>query len=285
MKKPWLLAGAFALALAPVFAGGDKECSDCCEGDVACCGAEKAFVEVTAAFDAAAKARAEAAKARSAMPEAKLKAIDAAREVLMANCPATQAAVASFKETAKMLAIATRIDALTGAAETPRGKVTANLAATYMELCKVMGCSEKACCDIDPKDAAKLADGAAKALKAAEAIEAQLARVPEQLAAATPETVEKVKAAFETMRECPGCRAMEPTMKAIFAGFRFVGAVEPPAVEDSMQELAAARDRLLETAAKLAQSSCGGSCEEKAECGDAPETAETAPAERPATSS
>jgi hypothetical protein len=282
MNKSWLLAGALALALAPVFAGGE-ECSDCCDGDVACCGPEKAFAKVNEAFEAAAKAHAEALNTKNAMPAAKVKEIEAAREVLMANCPATQAWVASFKGTAKMLALATRIDKLTGAAETPRGKVTAKLAATYMELCKSMGCGEKECGDIDPKDTAKLAKGAAQALKEAEAIEARLAGVPDQLAAVTPEVVEKVKAAFETMRECPTCRAMEPTMKAILAGFRFVGATEAPAVEDSMQELAAARDRLLSAAAKLAQSSCGGSCEKEAECGDAP--AETAAAKPPAQSS
>jgi len=283
MNKTWLLVGALALTLAPVFAGGEEckkecgdkeECAECseCEEGGECCSVEKMVAMANEALDGAAKARAESAAAVAAMPEAKRQQIQAAQKFLMETCPGAKAMVASLTATSKLLALASAADKTAGVADHPRAKLTARVGGTYAELCRSMGCA-KGACDMAAPDAAAFAAATKASIEEAKKASEAWATLPDAMKAMKPEDAAKLGESMEFLQaECPCFNSMGATMTALSLGLGAIARLEGPEFGEKFAELGTLRGQLLDSALALAKASscgsCGEECDEDSECDD-----------------
>ncbi|MGQ0612606.1 MAG: hypothetical protein ACT4PV_02490 [Planctomycetaceae bacterium] len=305
-KLIWML-GAIALAIGPVQAGDDG-CIAEEEGEICIveCDEDCSPEQIDAALDASLKARADAVEAYKALPETQRKALEEARAVIMTECPAAKAGMASMRATLRLLSVASAIDKAQGVAETPRAKLTAKLRMSLHEMCAAMSCAgdakkgdgeqcskggegcaecakcEGACskCSAAAKDPKALVKAAAAARKAADEALAAMAGIDAAFEAVPEETRAKVMAAYEVAAECPCFQAMTNSMGVIAMAVMSIRGQGQTAPEGTQDELGAAREACIAAAASVLEA-CGGSCNEG--CGECEiEEAPAAPATAPA---
>jgi len=300
-KLIWMI-GALALALGPVRAGDgcltEEECEIAIEACAECCSPE----QIDAELDAAQKARAEAVEAYKALPEAQRKALDEARTVIMTECPAAKAGMASMRATLRLLSVAGAIDKAQGVVDTPRAKLTATVRASLHEMCAAMACEgdvkkadgakcaksgegcaecakcEGACakCAGAAKDPAALVKAAAEARKAADLALEAMTKLDAAIEAVPEETQAKVRAAYEVAAECPCFQAMTRSMGVIAMAVTVIRGQAQTAPEGTQNELDAAREACIASAASILDA-CGGSCCDEG-CGECDIEIEETPA-------
>lgn len=266
MNRILVLLALAALPFGFALAGEGGKCEGKCAGDCAKCekceGAcdgcpESALKALAAARDE----RAKAAEALKALPAEKRTEIEAAQKTIIES-PMGKSMVATMAATVRLLGVVEAIDAKAGLSDKPCGKLAAELRST---LCEVMK-QERAAANAD--DAAAAIAAAEAAMKQAEAVEAEMEKLP-------ADQTEKVMAAFKLCgEECPTCRACGSSMEAYGMGMTTLAALEVEMPANADAKLWELRGKCLETATALMDEGCCGMgedcCEDEKEEGCCP---------------
>ncbi|HEX5136984.1 MAG TPA: hypothetical protein VFY93_08440 [Planctomycetota bacterium] len=214
-------------------------------------------------------------KADEKLPAEQLKEVKAAREFLM-QTSFGKAMGPSFESCGRLM-LAAAIQPGTSAESAALMK---DMAATYCSVAKIFGgCADcKECCPDGECPECKGATPESCAAKAKESLDASqklLTKAMEEMPKATPEFMQKVQAAADTLEKKSPCwPAIMSATKALNEAYASLAKMGIPAAKD-----VSARDQLVKSAFQLHTSltACHGGegqCEENEGCEDAEEPAE-----------
>jgi hypothetical protein len=255
MKTIMSLFVAFGLVATLAVAGEGEGCPSQCKGSAG----------KTTALAAARRTIAELPKAVEKLTTEQRAGIKAAQELLM-KTSFGKAMGPSFESCGHLALAAAKQPGTSPEA----ASLLKDMAATYCSVAKMFGgCAEcgdcdKECCEGCCKDMTpeQMAGKAKESLAASKKL---LAVAMEDAQKTTPEEMQKIQAAVETLqKDCPCMPAMEAATKALNDGFASLAKMGIPAAEGT-----SARDELVKGAFELHSSltschSCEEACEEEA---------------------